>query len=604
MTQADHVLTVVFVGHVDHGKSTLVGRLLADAGALPEGKLAFVQALCRRTAKPFEYAFLVDALKDEMSQGITLDVARLFFRAPTRPVMILDAPGHVEFLKNMVTGAARAEAAFLVIDAREGVRENSRRHAYLLALLGVRQVVVLINKMDLVGYDAARFAEVEAEIRAFLASIDVEPLACLPVSGLAGDNLVRPSPNLPWYEGPALLDLFARFRSSEPEETAPLRLPVQDVYKFTEDGDTRRLIVGTLTSGRLRAGDEVVFLPSGKRGRVATLERFPAMTDDAFHAGEAAAFTLTEQLYLTRGELMAKVNEPAPWVATRLMTSVFWMGKRPLDATRDVWLKLGTAKVQARITRLEQVLDASSLAPLEANAVPRHAAARVEWRLAKPLAGDRASLLPDLGRFVIVEDDDIRGGGLVLDALGDAEPAVTATRVPRGFTLWFTGLSGAGKSTLAREITPRLAALGLEVEWLDGDEVRPRLSAGAGFSKTDRDTHIRRLGYVCELLNRHGVVTVVSAISPYAAVREENRRTLGRYLEVYCRCSLTELQRRDVKGLYKKARDGKLPGLTGVSDPYEPPEAPDVEIDSGRQSIEASLDAVWSALRARGYLPD
>ncbi|HWA15064.1 MAG TPA: GTP-binding protein, partial [Gemmatimonadales bacterium] len=323
-------MQIVIGGHVDHGKSTIVGRLLADTNSLPEGKLAQIRALCERTARPFEYAFLLDALKDEQSQGITIDAARVFFHTARRHYIIIDAPGHIEFLKNMVTGAARAEAALLVIDAKEGVKENSRRHGYMMSMLGIRQIAVLVNKMDLVGYDQGSFDAIVREYSAFLDKIGVHPACFIPAAGREGDNIASRSVAMPWYTGPTVLEALDRFETERPAIDQPFRMPVQDVYKFTAQGDDRRIVAGTILSGSIRVGDDVVFYPSGKRSVVKSIEGFARPEQGEAHAGRATGFTLAEQIYVARGELAAVAGQAKPDVTTRIRVSLFWLGKQPL----------------------------------------------------------------------------------------------------------------------------------------------------------------------------------------------------------------------------------------------------------------------------------
>lgn len=416
-------LHLVIGGHVDHGKSTIIGRLLADTGSLPSGKLESVRANCERNSKPFEYAFLLDALKDEQAQGITIDAARVFFRTERRPYILIDAPGHIEFLRNLITGAARAEAALLVIDAKEGVRENSRRHGTMMSLLGIRQLVVVVNKMDLVGYDGAAFRRIEDEYRAFLSRIGVTPLGFIPVSGREGDNIARPSEAMPWYDGPTVLETLDRFRSEEADADKPFRMAVQDVYKFTADGDDRRIVAGTVETGTLAVGDEVVFHPSGKRSKVASIEGFNVAPRTEARAGEATGFTLEEQIYVSRGELATVEGQKRPQVGTRLKASLFWLGRQPLQKDRDYVLKLGTARVPVRVEEIHRVLDASTLQTDDRRGrVERHEVAECTLRTSRPIAFDLASDLATTGRFVLVDDFEIRGGGIVREALADAGP--------------------------------------------------------------------------------------------------------------------------------------------------------------------------------------
>ncbi len=422
-------LSLVVVGHVDHGKSTIIGRLLADTGSLPDGKLEQIRQLCARTARPFEYAFLLDALKDERAQGITIDSARVFFTSAKRTYVIIDAPGHIEFLKNMVSGAARAASAFLVIDAREGIQENTRRHGYLMGMLGIRQVAVLINKMDLVNYDERAYRSLVVEFGRFLGQVGVVPAGFIPVSGAQGDNLTEPSAAMSWYRGPTALEMLDGFSPEPTPLEKPFRMPVQDVYKFTAQGDDRRIIAGTVESGRLAVGDTVVFHPSGKRSRVRSIEKFNGSAPPHTGAGSATGFTLDEQIYVARGQIAAREGEPAPKAASRLAVSLFWLGKRPLVTGRDYILKLGSARVRARLESVERVIDASDLELTEHKPrVDRHDVADCILRLKTPVALDLVDELAGTSRFVLVDDYEISGGGIVRSVAG--EPGRSALGLP------------------------------------------------------------------------------------------------------------------------------------------------------------------------------
>ncbi len=411
-------LDVVVAGHVDHGKSTVVGRLLADTGSLPQGKLDQVKDLCARGARPFEYSFLVDALKDEQRQGITIGAARLFFKTARRGYMITDAPGHVEFLKNMVSGAAHADAALLVIDAAEGVRENSKRHGYLLKMLGVRQLCVLINKMDSVGHGEAAFRALARDCESFLARLGVKADHFVPTSARDGGNIARRSEEMPWYEGPTVLEALEGFREKAPPSERAFRMPVQDIYKFTESGDVRRIVAGTVEAGSVAAGDELVFHPSGKTATVKTLEDYPPSDRGSRSEGEAAGLTLAEDIYVRRGEIAAKKGEPPPSVTSRARAGIFWMGVEPLLPGRDYALKLGTARVRARLESVVFVLDASTLEERrDRREVRRHEAAECVLSFDAPLAFDLPEHNAALGRFVLVDGCEISGGGLIREAL-------------------------------------------------------------------------------------------------------------------------------------------------------------------------------------------
>jgi bifunctional enzyme CysN/CysC len=527
-------LPLVIGGHVDHGKSTIIGRLLADTGSLPEGKLEQVRANCERNSKPFEYAFLLDALKDEQAQGITIDVARIFFQSQQRQYLIIDAPGHIEFLRNLITGAARAEAALLVIDAKEGVQENSRRHGYMMGMLGIKQLVVLVNKMDLVGWDQAAFGRIESEYRAFLAKVGVVPQGVIPVSGREGENIARRSTMMPWYTGPTVLEALDNFQAEAPEADKPFRMSVQDVYKFTRQGDDRRIIAGTVDTGRLNVGDEVVFYPSGKRARVSTVEAFNKPKQTAVAAGEAAGFTLGEQIYVTRGELAARSGETRPQVTTRIRASVFWLGREPLAKHRDYLLKLGAARVPVRVEEIHRVLNASNLEVDEKKArVDRHEVAEVTLRASRAIACDLSSDLSTTSRFVIVDDYEIRGGGIVREALPDTLSGVRDRVLLRNYKwepshiaperraeryrqrptlLLMTGeKADRERKDLAKDVEQALFELGNVVYYLGMGNVLYGLDADIERRAENRREHLRRLAEVANLMLDAGVILVVTA---------------------------------------------------------------------------------------------
>ncbi len=409
-------MNIVFTGHVDHGKSTVVGRLLADTGSLPEGRLAQIRRECDRNSKPFEYAFLLDALKDEQSQGITIDAARVFFKSDRRDYIIIDAPGHIEFLKNMITGAARAECAFLVIDAEEGIQENSRRHGYLLAMLGVRQVCVVVNKMDLVDYSQQVFNRIVRRFSRFLRSINLLDVEFVPVSGREGDNVYHRMDRMPWWKGATVLERLDAFRKAEPLDKMPMRMPVTDIYKFTDYGDSRRIIAGTLETGSFRQGDEIIFYPSGKKSRVRTIESFNTEAVKGVSAGRATGFTMDEQIYLSRGALACRVDEMPPKVGNQLQVSLFWLGREPLVSGREYYLKTGTNRVRCQLSEINKVIDASSLdSQTKRDRVERHEVADCTLSLQKTIAFDLVMDLPQTSRFVLVDEYEIAGGGIIRD---------------------------------------------------------------------------------------------------------------------------------------------------------------------------------------------
>jgi len=524
-------MNVVIVGHVDHGKSTLVGRLLADTGVLGDGKLEKVVETCKRQGKAFEYAFLLDALEEEQGQGITIDSARVFFRSDRRDYIIIDAPGHVEFLKNMVTGAARAEAALLLIDANEGVKDNSLRHGTLLSMLGIRQVVVAINKIDLVGYSRSRFEEIAAEYQAFLAGIGIEAQHVIPVSAREGDQLCEPSPRLAWYQGPTILEALDGFEEAGSRRELPLRFPVQDVYKFNHVGDDRRIIAGRIESGALEVGDELLFSPSGKRASVASIEAFSAEPKTRAIAGSSVGITLDEQVYVRRGELISRVQETQPSISTRLRANLFWLGREPMVDTRRYKLKLGTAETEVVIDEVVRVLDATELGTeLTPGQIRRHQVAEVVLRTRKPIAFDVASELEVSGRFVIVDGYDIAGGGIVREARQDSlEQSRLESRIrdvdwvrssidpdrrseANGHPASMLILVGDGSATVRREVGLALERQLFEARHqaylLDGKNVYLGVDADIAFD--DVDELVRRFGEVAHILLDAGTLVIAS----------------------------------------------------------------------------------------------
>jgi bifunctional enzyme CysN/CysC len=520
---------VVIVGHVDHGKSTVVGRLLADTGSLPEGKLDAVKRECERTGKPFEYAFLLDALSDEQDQGITIDTARSFFKSATRDYIIIDAPGHIEFLKNMISGAARAEAAVLVIDAKEGVRENSRRHGYILSMLGIRQVIVCVNKMDLVKFDQDHFNKIEAEYRAFLEGIGAaSPRHFIPVAAVMGVNLNSRSKQTSWYEGPTLMEALDKLPKAPPKTDQPLRMPLQAVYKFTEHGDDRRIFAGRVEAGKVAVGDKVVFSPSNKISTIKSIEGFNAEPRTSIDAGWSTGFTLTEEIYVTRGEVMSQVDRP-PLVSTRIATNMIWLGKSPFVAGKDYKLKLGTAAVPVQLHKINKVIDASALdRRLEKDSVGRHDVADVVLEVRQPIAFDLTADCEATGRFVIVDGYDVAGGGIITAAVADELRDLRAEARTRDFNwveggvtaadrahraghrealVMFVGKSGAGKHRYARALERALFDAGRSAYMLDGQNVMLGVDSDLWVDAALSEL-VRRFGEVVHILLNAGLIVV------------------------------------------------------------------------------------------------
>jgi bifunctional enzyme CysN/CysC len=606
MAEATSPLRVALAGHVDHGKSTLVGRLVHDTGSLPDGKLEAIRASSAKRGMPFEWAFLLDAFQAERDQGITIDTTQVWLKTGKRGYTLVDAPGHKEFLRNMVTGAAAADGALLVVDAKEGVREQSRRHAYLLGMLGLTQVVVAVNKMDLVSYDRARFTEVAHAIEAYLGSLGIAPKAVIPVSGREGDNVAARSARTPWYHGPTLVEAIDGFQPPPALIDQPLRFPIQDVYKF----DERRIIAGRIESGRLKVGDTLAFSPGGRKARVASIEAWPENRKPTeAEAGRSIGITLDDQIFVERGQI-GHLENAAPIETNSLRVRIVWLGRQPLVRGKRYKLKLATAEHQVEVQTIERVIDTADLASRSADAVVAGDIAEVVLRTRATLAVDDSKILPRTGRFVLVDGYDVAGGGTVtFDGHARVRrEGIVSTNVPRvegriglaerwrvnghkSGILWLTGLSGAGKSTLAIELEQHLFRKGWHVTVLDGDNIRHGLSADLGFAPEDRAENIRRVGEVAALFARAGMIVIAAFISPYREDRDSARKVAPElFHEIHVKADLATCERRDPKGLYRKARAGQIPEFTGISAPYEAPAAPELVVDTAQNGLEACLE--------------
>ncbi len=535
---AEH-MNIVIVGHVDHGKSTLLGRLYADTDSLPVGKLDKVRAICQQQGKEFEYAFLFDAFLEEQEQGITIDTARTFFGWRGRQYIIIDAPGHKEFLKNMVSGAARAEAAVLVIDALEGVRDQSRRHGLLLSLLGVKQVAVVVNKMDLVGYRQDVFDGIEKEYREYLSSLNVVPDRVLPASAKMGDNIASPSERMPWYSGPTVLDSLGLFKKETARADKPLRFPVQDVYKF----DARRILAGRIAAGRLRVGDRLVFSPSNKTAMVKSIEAFNIEPPPAeVQAGESIGVTLDEQIFVERGEI-ASHEAALPLVSTALKANVFWLGRRPLQGSRRYVLRLATREVACEVAAVHRIVSAANLGEERARRdVQRNEVAEVTIRTRSPIAFDLSTSFEHSGRFVLVDEYDISGGGIITALVHDEQEVLRNEARERDFAwvkgevrpedrarhyghraaiVLFTGAANTGKAFLARKLESLLVAEGRHAYLLDGENLKHGLDADLGADASAESTEAaRRCGEVARLLIDTGMI-VISTTNPFGHDHQE-----------------------------------------------------------------------------------
>jgi bifunctional enzyme CysN/CysC len=609
-------IRIVMVGHVDHGKSTLVGRLLHETGSLPDGKLDMLKAVSARRGMPFEWSFLLDALQTERDQGITIDTTQIRFRTNARDVVLIDAPGHAEFLRNMITGASQADGAVLIIDALEGVRDQTRRHGYLLHLLGVKQVAVVVNKMDRVEFSADRFRAISDEITAHLLGLGVTPTAVIPISARDGDGVAARTPRVSWYDGPTVVEALDALEPARPLEALPLRLAVQAIYKF----DDRRIVAGRIESGQLAAGDEIVIMPAGKIAKVKTVEGWPATpVTTPQGAGRSVGITLDRELFVERGDVIARVDRN-PQDTRRLRARIFWLHDQPLNKGDSIVVRIGTSERRANVVAIDKAVDPGSLSNEPTSSIARNHVGEIDISLAQPVATDAYADNPRTGRLVIEMQGRIAGGGLVL-SVDAGKPAAPIDIVPvesalapaeraarhrhHGAVIWLTGLPCAGKSTIARALERRLFARGGAPILLDGDTLRAGLNRDLGFTREDRAENIRRLAEVATHLARNGHIAIVAAVSPSREDRAAARRIADDlFREIHVATSAEICESRDPKGHYAKARAGALKGFTGIGNDYEPPDAAELVIDTAGRTVAAATDEIERLLTTSGVLLD
>ncbi|MCZ8194954.1 sulfate adenylyltransferase subunit CysN [Brevundimonas sp.] len=606
------LLRVLTCGSVDDGKSTLIGRLLYDARAIFDDHLATLEADSARVGTQggdIDFALLVDGLAAEREQGITIDVAYRFFATERRKFIVADCPGHEQYTRNMVTGASTADAAILLVDARKGVLTQTRRHAYLVSLLGVRHLILAVNKMDLVDGAQAVFDAIVAEFTAFAAKLGRTEVHAVPLSALRGDNVLSAGAMTPWYDGPPLMTLLERLPVGDDLAAGPFRLPVQWVNR---PGPDFRGFAGLIAAGSVAPGDAVKVLPGGAVSRVARLVTADGDLDRAV-AGQSVTLTLTDEIEVSRGAVLAAADAPLE-VADQFEATLVWMDEEPLLPGRPYLIKLGTRQAGVQVTDLKHRVNVNTLEPQPATRLELNAIAVAKLSLDAPVAFAPYPENRDLGGFILIDRISNRtvGAGMIRFALRRAhnlhwqalsvdKAARAALKRQTGVVVWFTGLSGAGKSTIADLVEKRLHALGRHTYLLDGDNVRHGLNRDLGFTDEDRVENIRRVAEVARLMVDAGLIVMVSFISPFRAERRLARDLMGpgEFVEVHVDTPLAVAEQRDVKGLYRKARDGQLKNFTGIDSPYEPPEAAEIVIDTTRESPEAAAERIVARLEAR-----
>jgi bifunctional enzyme CysN/CysC len=609
------LLRFITCGSVDDGKSTLIGRLLYDSNLVHDDQLAALERDSRRhgtTGERFDFALLVDGLQAEREQAITIDVAYRFFATPWRRFIVADTPGHEQYTRNMATGASTAELAVVLVDARKGVLTQTRRHAYIVSLLGIRELVLAVNKMDLVGFDRAVFERIAGVFRDFAAGLGVRRVTCIPIAALGGDNVTLPSAAMPWYEGPALLPFLETVETAAASSDGAFRMPVQWVNRADLDF---RGYAGTVVRGSVRPGATVVALPSGRSSRVTRIVLGATDLDQAV-AGQSVTLTLADEIDISRGDMLC-VPGDHPEITDQVAAHLVWMHDERLVPGRLYHIRAGTAQALAQVSELKHKVNVDSLEHQAAKTLALNEIGFCNLSFDRPLALDPYDACRDTGSFVLIDrvTNATVGAGMVAFSLRRAANILwqpfevhkgrrAAIKGQKPCLLWFTGLSGAGKSTIANALEKHLVELGRHTYLLDGDNVRHGLNKDLGFTVADRVENIRRVAETAKLMVDAGLIVLVSFISPFRSERRMARELMepGEFLEIYVSTPLAVCERRDPKGLYAKARAGKIGNFTGIDSPYEPPETPDYVIDGGDGDPDAAAMALVRELRARGFL--
>jgi bifunctional enzyme CysN/CysC len=607
-------LRIFTCGSVDDGKSTLIGRLLHDTGSVPDDQLASLKRDSARfgtTGDELDFALLVDGLEDERMQGITIDVAYRYFATPRRAFVVADTPGHEQYTRNMATGASGAELAILLVDARKGLLPQTRRHALIASLMGIREVVLAVNKFDLVGWERAVFDEIAGGFQDYAASLGFKRVVALPVCARGGDNVTARSKHTPWYDGPTLLEHLESVDIETDDLARPARLPVQVVLR--PDLDTR-LYAGTLVSGTLSTGDKVIAASSGRDSRITRLFVAGEARERAF-AGDAVAVSLADEIDVGRGEVIAPATA-RPEVADQFHARLIWMSDSPLLPGRSYLLKIGARTIPASVTAIKYRLAVDTLEHQATRTLELNEIGVCNFALAAPIAFDPFSANRDTGSFLLIDRHSAatlaagmidyglrRGENVHYHALDVSKRTRSALMAQRPCILWFTGLSGAGKSTIANRLERKLVASGKHSYLLDGDNIRSGLNKDLGFTAADRVENIRRVGEVAKLFVEAGMFVLCAFISPFREDRAMVRALVGEgeFVEIFVDAPLEVCEARDPKGLYAKSRRGQLPNFTGIDSPYERPENPELVLDSASADADALADRVIAYLQAKGY---
>jgi len=598
----EEIPKIVIVGHVDHGKSSLIGRLMYELDQVPDGKYEELKKVSEKRGMDFEFAFLLDALQAERDQGITIDTTQIFFKTKKRNYVFIDAPGHKEFIKNMITGAASADIAILIVDVDEGIKAQTKKHAYILKLLGIKKVITLFNKMDKINYDENKYLQVRKQLEEYLTKINIKALNNIPISAKIGDNISTKSKKISWYDGKPLVNVLDNYNCNDNQMENILRFPVQDIYKVSD----KRIIVGRIESGKINLGDELLVMPSNEKVKIKSFEEWPKPKKE-YNTGDCLGLTLSDEIFVDKGNIISHPNKP-PKLMNTFEANLFWLNDKKMDLSKKYQLKINTGEYTVNIRKVNKIIDTESLESTNKKIPNKNDVSEVVIHSSQLIPMDDYNVLTKTARFCLLDENEIVAGGIAslqnypdqkeLNSSSNIKPInFDVTEVDRASrfnhrsgVIWMTGLSGSGKSTIAKEVERKLFSKDFNVFVLDGDNLRMGLNRGLSFSPEDRTENIRRTAEVAKLFTDAGFIVIVSLISPYRSERKKARDIRPEYFrEIYVKSSLEECIKRDVKGLYAKAIRSEIKDFTGISAPYEEPLSPDLTVDTEQEEIEESV---------------
>ena len=598
----EEIPKIVIVGHVDHGKSSLIGRLMYELDQVPDGKYEELKKVSEKRGMDFEFAFLLDALQAERDQGITIDTTQIFFKTKKRNYVFIDAPGHKEFIKNMITGAASADIAILIVDVDEGIKAQTKKHAYILKLLGIKKVITLFNKMDKINYDENKYLQVRKQLEEYLTKINIKALNNIPISAKIGDNISTKSKKISWYDGKPLVNVLDNYNCNDNQMENILRFPVQDIYKVSD----KRIIVGRIESGKINLGDEILVMPSNEKVKIKSFEEWPKPKKE-YNTGDCLGLTLSDEIFVDKGNIISHPNKP-PKLMNTFEANLFWLNDKKMDLSKKYQLKINTGEYTVNIRKVNKIIDTESLESTNKKIPNKNDVSEVVIHSSQLIPMDDYNILTKTARFCLLDENEIVAGGIAslqnypdqkeLNSSSNIKPInFDVTEVDRASrfnhrsgVIWMTGLSGSGKSTIAKEVERKLFSKDFNVFILDGDNLRMGLNRGLSFSPEDRTENIRRTAEVAKLFTDAGFIVIVSLISPYRSERKKARDIRPEYFrEIYVKSSLEECIKRDVKGLYAKAIRSEIKDFTGISAPYEEPLSPDLTVDTEQEEIEESV---------------